>query len=174
MTRVRVVHLPERPDHIELRWASTRGQKLSSWPMGRFHAARLRFPLVAALGATLAAFWWLAEEGGLDREFTWDPSLLRSAVKMQGTAFEGATVVFSFIGAGLGLLLLLSAIVFVLARAGRISEAAFVLGCCACRGKGRLSRGECARIGKRALCRAPARACCGRRRRKRGVLRAWD
>jgi len=95
--------------------------------MGRFHAARLRFPLVAALGATLAAFWWLAEEGGLDREFTWDPSLLRSAVKMQGTAFEGATVVFSFIGDGLGLLLLLSAIVFVLARAGRISEAAFVM-----------------------------------------------
>jgi membrane-associated phospholipid phosphatase len=95
--------------------------------MGRFHAARQRTPLVAALGVALAAFWWLAEEGGLDREFAWDPSLLRSAVKMQGAAFEGATVVFSFIGAGLGLLLLLTAVVFVLARDGRISEAAFVM-----------------------------------------------
>jgi hypothetical protein len=50
---------------------------------------------------------------------------------------------------------------------------AFYMGCCAYRGKGRLSRGECARTAKRALRRAPAGACCGRRRRKRGVLRAW-
>jgi hypothetical protein len=58
--------------------------------------------------------------------------------------------------------------------APRPRRLAFYMGCCAYRGKGRLSRGECARIGKRALRRAPAGACCGRRRRRRGVLRAWD
>ena len=57
--------------------------------------------------------------------------------------------------------------------ARRPDHLAVYMGCCAYRGKGRLSRGECARIGKRALRRAPAGACRGRRRRKRGVSRAW-
>ena len=60
------------------------------------------------------------------------------------------------------------------AKRRRQHQLAFYMGCCANRGKGQLSRGECARIGKRALRRAPAAACCDRRRRKRGVLRAWD
>jgi membrane-associated phospholipid phosphatase len=95
--------------------------------MGGLQAARLRAPLVAGLGFALVAFWWLAEEGGLEREFSWDPSLLASAAKAQGTAFEGAMVAFSFIGAGLGLLLLLSGLVFVLVRAQRVSDALFVM-----------------------------------------------
>jgi undecaprenyl-diphosphatase len=95
--------------------------------MGGLQAARLRAPLVAALGAALIAFWWLAEEGGLEREFSWDPSLLGSAIKAQGTAFEAVMVAFSFIGAGLGLLLLLSGVVFALARLGRHRDGAFVM-----------------------------------------------
>jgi len=95
--------------------------------MEGLRTARMRATLVVALGFAGVAFWWLADEGALEREFRWDPSLLGSAVKAQGTAFEAAMVAFSFIGAGLGLLLLLSAVVFVLARARRMSEAAFVM-----------------------------------------------
>jgi membrane-associated phospholipid phosphatase len=95
--------------------------------MGGLQAARLRAPLVGALGAALIAFWWLAEEGGLDHEFTWDPSLLASAVKAHGTPLEALVIPFSFLGAGLGLLLLLSCVVFVLVCERRISESVFVM-----------------------------------------------
>jgi membrane-associated phospholipid phosphatase len=92
--------------------------------------ARLAWPRASARAALLVAavlvFWALAREAAEPHQLGWDTEVFAAVARMENGAFEAAMVLFSFLGAGLGLLLLLSPTLLVLMRRHRLADVAFV------------------------------------------------
>jgi membrane-associated phospholipid phosphatase len=91
--------------------------------------ARLRRPhaTVAALAAVaLLGFCALAHHAAHRRHFGWDTVILGWVGRRENDAFEAVMVLFSFLGAGTGLLLLLSPLVYTLLRRRRVADTLFV------------------------------------------------
>ena len=80
-------------------------------------------PLVAG---PLLGFWALAHQAVQRDHFAWDELILGWVARRENDAFEAVMVTFSFLGAGTGLLLLLSPLLFVLLRRRRVADTLFV------------------------------------------------
>jgi membrane-associated phospholipid phosphatase len=76
-------------------------------------------------GAVLA-FWALGHQAVQRDHFAWDEVILGWVGRRENDAFEAVMVGFSFLGAGTGLLLLLSPLLFVLLRRRRVADTLFV------------------------------------------------
>jgi membrane-associated phospholipid phosphatase len=85
--------------------------------------------MAAALAAAaLLAFWALAHQAAQRRHFGWDTLILGWVGRRESDAFEAIMVTFSFLGAGTGLLLLLSPLLLVLLRRRRVADTLFLTG----------------------------------------------
>jgi undecaprenyl-diphosphatase len=80
----------------------------------------------AAAAAALAVFAVLASHVASGHRFGWDTGVLASVGRMENDAFESAMVLFSFLGAGVGLLLLLTPTLLALLRRRRVGDVVFV------------------------------------------------
>ena len=78
------------------------------------------------LVAATLVFAGLAAAAAGPHHFAWDARALAAAARMENGALEAAMVLFSFLGAGLGLLLLLSSLVVELLRRRHVADVAFV------------------------------------------------
>jgi membrane-associated phospholipid phosphatase len=78
-----------------------------------------------AAGAVLA-FWALAQQAAQRRHLGWDALILGWVGRRESDPFEAVMVTFSFLGAGTGLLLMLSPLLFVLLRRRRVADTLFV------------------------------------------------
>jgi undecaprenyl-diphosphatase len=76
--------------------------------------------------AAVAAFAWLAAKAADQHRFGWEESLLERVSDTDRTGYEEAMVTFSFLGAGVGLLLLLAAVLVPLVLRRRWVDVAFV------------------------------------------------
>ena len=92
---------------------------------GRLAPSRVVRAAVPAAGALLV-FVVLARHVGSTHRFGWDVQLLASVGRVEDGAFEGAMIVFSFLGAGVGLLLLMTPPLLALIRARRVADVLFV------------------------------------------------
>jgi membrane-associated phospholipid phosphatase len=91
----------------------------------RLSVSRVVRAAAPAAGA-LAAFAVLAHHVATGHRFGWDAGVLASVGRIENDAFEAAMVVFSFLGAGVGLLLLLTPTLLALLRRHRIADVLFV------------------------------------------------
>jgi membrane-associated phospholipid phosphatase len=91
----------------------------------RLSVSRVARAAAPAAGA-LAAFAVLAHHVATGHRFGWDAGVLASVGRIENGAFEGAMVIFSFLGAGVGLLLLLTPTLLALLRRRRIGDVVFV------------------------------------------------
>jgi membrane-associated phospholipid phosphatase len=73
-----------------------------------------------------AAFAWLAVEAAGRHHFGWEETLLARLSGIERDGFEAAMVGFAFLGAGVGLLLLLAAVLVPLVQRRRWLDVAFV------------------------------------------------
>jgi membrane-associated phospholipid phosphatase len=80
----------------------------------------------AAATAALAAFALLAHHVATGHRFGWDAGVLSSVGRIENDGFEAAMVIFSFLGAGVGLLLLLTPTLLALLRRRRVGDVVFV------------------------------------------------
>jgi membrane-associated phospholipid phosphatase len=80
----------------------------------------------ATAAAALGAFGLLAHHVTTGRRFGWDTHLLASVGAVENSVFEGAMVLFSFLGAGVGLLLLMTPLLLWLLRRRRVADVLFV------------------------------------------------
>jgi membrane-associated phospholipid phosphatase len=87
--------------------------------------ARAR-PAVTLIAGALLVFEALAREAMERDHFHWDTLALATVGRFENDAFEAVMVVFSFLGAGVGLLLLLGAMLVALLRRGRVPDVLFV------------------------------------------------
>lgn len=85
-------------------------------------AARAAAPAAVAL----AAFAVLARHVSSGHRFPWDTELLASVGRIENGAFEAAMVLLSFLGAGVGLMLLMTPVLLALLRARRVADLLFV------------------------------------------------
>lgn len=83
--------------------------------------------LASVAAASIAGFLWLASETAAGDRFALDGRLFDVVAKMENGIFEAAMVLFTFLGAGAGLLILLSAVVAALWSQRRRGDAAFVV-----------------------------------------------
>lgn len=81
---------------------------------------------LAAAAAAVAAFAWLAVKAADQHRFGWEESLLARVSDTDRVGYEEAMVTFSFLGAGVGLLLLLSVVLVPLVQRRRWLDVAFV------------------------------------------------
>lgn len=91
----------------------------------RLSASCVARAAVPAAGA-LAAFALLARHAVTGHRFGWDAGVLASVGRIENDAFEAAMVIFSFLGAGVGLLLLLTPTLLALLRRRRAGDLLFV------------------------------------------------
>jgi undecaprenyl-diphosphatase len=81
---------------------------------------------LAAAAAAVAAFAWLAVAAADQHRFGWEETLLARVSDTDRAGYEEAMVTFSFLGAGVGLLLLLSVVLVPLVQRRRWLDVAFV------------------------------------------------
>jgi membrane-associated phospholipid phosphatase len=92
---------------------------------GRLTPSRVVRAVVLAAGALLV-FAVLGHHVASGHRFGWDARLLASIGRVEDGAFEGTMVLFSFFGAGVGLLLLMTPPLLALLRARRVTDVLFL------------------------------------------------
>jgi membrane-associated phospholipid phosphatase len=92
---------------------------------GRLTPSRVIRAAAPAAGALLV-FAVLGRHVATEHRFAWDTRLLSSLGGVEDGAFEGTMVLFSFLGAGVGLLLLMTPGLLALLRARRVADVLFV------------------------------------------------
>jgi membrane-associated phospholipid phosphatase len=80
----------------------------------------------AALLVAALVFLPLAHEAAEPHPLGWDTVVVAAVARMENGAFEAVMVLFSFLGAGVGLMLLLSPTLLALMRRQRVADVAFV------------------------------------------------
>jgi len=81
---------------------------------------------VAPAAAALGAFTLLAHQLTTGPRVGWDTHLLADIGRIENNGFEGAMVLFSFLGAGIGLLLLMTPVLLALLRRRRVTDVVFM------------------------------------------------
>jgi membrane-associated phospholipid phosphatase len=80
----------------------------------------------APAAAALVAFALLARQVTHGHRFSWDGQLLATVGRIENGAFEGTMILFSFFGAGVGLMLLMTPTLLSLLRRRRVADVLFV------------------------------------------------
>src|SRR4051794_27515419 len=122
--RPRAGHLPEGPDRVQVR-RGARGL-LSTVAAMRGRLTRSHAVAAALAAGAVLAFWALAQQAAQRRHLGWDALILGWVGRRESDPFEAVMVTFSFLGAGTGLLLMLSPLLFVLLRRRRVADTLFV------------------------------------------------
>jgi membrane-associated phospholipid phosphatase len=81
---------------------------------------------IALVAGALVAFALLAGHVAHGQRFGWDGRLLATIGRVENDAFESTMVAFSFLGAGVGLLLIMTPTLLALLRRKRVADVIFV------------------------------------------------